>query len=99
MFEASGNLNIDAIARATWNPTVGTALSITYSFLATASEASEGDRTGFAAMTSAQEAGARTAMAAWSAVANITFTEVETGGRIRLGTNDQGDRSAAYAYY
>ncbi len=99
MYTASGNLNIDAIARATWNPAVGTALSITYSFLTTASQAWEGDRDGFAAMTLAQQAGARTAMATWSAVANITFTEVASGGQLRLGTNDQGDQSAAYAYY
>ncbi len=99
MYTASGNVNIDAIARATWNPAVGTALTITYSFLTTASQAWEGDQAGFAAMTLAQQAGARTAMATWSAVANITFMEVSSGGQLRLGTNDQGNNSAAYAYY
>ncbi len=99
MYTASGNNSIDAIARATWNPAVGSALSVTFSFLTTAAQAWEGDQKGFAAMTPAQQAGARAAMATWSAVANITFTQVETGGQIRLGTNDQGDESAAYAYY
>jgi len=57
------------------------------------------DAVGFAAMTAVQREGVKAAMASWSAVADIKFTEVASGGDIQLGTNDQGDDSAAYATY
>jgi serralysin len=83
--------------------TAGTAATATYSFMAAApSYASAGDRAGFAPMSEAQRSAVRQAFAAWSEVANITFTEVSDaggGGSIRLGTNRQNGVSVGYAFY
>ncbi|AVR95075.1 M10 family metallopeptidase C-terminal domain-containing protein [Pseudoduganella armeniaca] len=100
MVTPSGNTNIDALAYANWNAKLGGALTLTYSFPSAApANATAEDRSGFAPMTSAQKEDVRTAMAAWSAVANITFREVASGGQLQLASNDQGSTSAAYAYF
>lgn len=93
---ASGNNSIDALAETSWATAPGTAISLTYSFLSAAARSS--DASGFAPMSAAQQAAARSAMALWSSVANISFTEVASGGDIQLGTNDQGSASGGYAY-
>ncbi|MGF7176548.1 M10 family metallopeptidase C-terminal domain-containing protein [Azospirillum doebereinerae] len=86
-----------------WGGGLGTAATVTYSFMAASpSYAQSSDRLGFAAMSAAQRTAVRQALAAWSEVANIVFTEVAdtgNGGSIRFGTNRQGGSSAAYAYY
>ncbi|WUR13860.1 M10 family metallopeptidase C-terminal domain-containing protein [[Empedobacter] haloabium] len=100
MLTPSGNTKIDALAYASWNAKPGTPLTLTYSFPASAPPNATGeDRAGFAPMTAAQKDDVRTAMATWSAVANVTFREVTSGGKLQLATNDQGATSAAYAYY
>lgn len=95
----TGNNSIDALVYSSWNAQAGQAVILTYSFLtAVPASASTDDANGFAPMTAIQMAGVRTAMAAWAAVANITFREVASGGDIELGTNDQGQSSSGYAY-
>ncbi len=83
--------------------TAGTAASVTYSFMESApSYLGTDDRNGFAAMSQTQRAAVRQALAAWAAVANITFTEVSdsgSGGSMRFGTNAQQGVSVGYAYY
>ncbi|MFC0170311.1 DUF4214 domain-containing protein [Pseudoduganella danionis] len=75
------------------------AVTLTYSFMTVApSDGSIDDVRGFAPLTTAQQAAARAEMAVWAAVANITFTEVASGGDIQLGSNDQGNQSSGYAY-
>jgi Ca2+-binding RTX toxin-like protein len=69
---------------------VGTAVSVTYSFMAGVPTAYEtpADHPGFSTFDAAMQAGARRALASWAAVANLTFTEVADagdGGQIRLG--------------
>ncbi|RTR15536.1 matrixin family metalloprotease [Azospirillum griseum] len=84
---------------------VGTAATVTYSFMESApSYASTADKTGFAVLSTVQRAAVRLALAAWSEVANIFFVETADsansgqGGSIRFGSNRQTS-SAAYAYY
>jgi serralysin len=69
---------------------IGTAVSVTYSFMAgvPAGYESPGDHPGFAVFDAGMQAGARRALADWAAVANLTFTEVSDagdGGQIRFG--------------
>lgn len=80
---------------------VGAAVTVTYGFLTSARQISTADAAGFAAMNSAQQAAVRQALAAWSAVANVTFTEIAdpTAAAVAFGTNRQYGQSAAYAYY
>ncbi|CAO3439761.1 M10 family metallopeptidase C-terminal domain-containing protein [Azospirillum doebereinerae] len=82
---------------------VGTSALVTYSFMESpASYLGSGDRAGFAAMSQTQRGAVRQALAAWAAVARITFVEVADtgiGGAIRFATNAQHGVSAAYAYY
>ncbi|BAI71833.1 secreted protease [Azospirillum sp. B510] len=80
---------------------VGGAATITYGFLSSSRQVSSGDATGFAAMNTAQRTAVRQALAAWSAVANISFVEISdaASAEIAFGTNRQSGRSAAYAYY
>lgn len=95
----TGNNSIDSLVSASWNSSAGQAVSLTYSFLTRVpNDATLEDANGFAAMTSAQRAGVVKAMAAWSSVANITFTQVASGGNILIGTNNQGNASSGYAY-
>jgi Ca2+-binding RTX toxin-like protein len=94
----TGNIAIDALVYSSWNSNPGTPLSLTYSFLsAPPTDASSEDRDGFAPMTSVQRQAARDALKLWSQVANITFTEVSSGGKLQFGTNQQSN-SSGYAY-
>ncbi|UMR29529.1 DUF4214 domain-containing protein [Massilia sp. MB5] len=95
----TGINSIDSLVYGSWNSLPKTALNLTYSFLnAPPRDASSEDSNGFAAMNILQRDAARTALAKWASVANITFSEVLGGGQIQFGTNDQGSRSSAYAY-
>ena len=80
---------------------VGGAVTVTYAFLTSSRQVSSADSSGFATMSTAQRAAVRQALAAWSAVANITFVETTdvSGATIAFGTNRQYGQSAAYAYY
>lgn len=96
----SGNPVIDALVFSSWNPAPRSALALTFSFPAVpAPGASEDDRNGFEPLAPAQRDAVRAALAAWSAVASIVFTEVAAGGQLRFAANDQGTQSAAYAYF
>jgi serralysin len=102
MVPDSGNPIIDALSvnQYSWNSQAHTPASLTYSFMTKSpAGASDSDALGFVAMSAAQKLGAKAALALWSTVANVTFTEVANGGKLAFGTNDQGDVSAAYAYY
>jgi serralysin len=85
------------------NDSLGTPVTVTYSFMTTSpSYAWFDDSFGFAPMSGAQKSAARAALATWAEAANITFKEVSdagSGGVIRFGTNDQSGASGAYAYY
>ncbi|MRX06410.1 DUF4214 domain-containing protein [Pseudoduganella sp. FT25W] len=95
----TGNNSIDSLVSSSWNANAGQAVTLTYSFLTSVpKDATADDANGFAAMDATQQQGVRTAMAAWAAVANITFREVSSNGEIQLGTNDQGNGSSGYAY-
>ena len=80
---------------------VGGGTSVTYAFLTSARQISSADAFGFAAMSSAQRSAVRQALAAWNAVANISFVETAdvSTATIAFGTNRQSGRSAAYTYY
>jgi Ca2+-binding RTX toxin-like protein len=96
----TGNNAIDALFHSSWATQTKTPISLTYSFLTVAPVGTYWmDSVGFAAMTAGQREGVKAAMATWSAVANITYTEVASGGDLLLGTNDQGTASAGYATY
>jgi hypothetical protein len=95
----TGNNIIDSLASSSWSATPGTGVVLSYSFLtAPPSGAPAEDGAGFAPMTAVQQQGVRDAMAAWAAVANITYVPAAAAGDIQLGTNDQGDQSSGYAY-
>jgi len=90
---------IDSLVSSSWNSKAGTPVALTYSFLTSVpADATATDAKGFMPMNSVQEAAVRAAMDQWSAVANVTFTEVAQGGNIQIGTNDQGSTSGGYAY-
>ena len=83
-----------------WSDSLGTAASVTFSFLSTTpSYASADDSYGFAAANTSQRTASRWAMALWSTVANISFYEVTDSANsdIRIGTSTQ-DSSSGYAY-
>ncbi|NYE60144.1 hypothetical protein FHW58_001296 [Duganella sp. 1224] len=95
----TGNNAIDSLVYSSWNAQAGQRASLTYSFLTgVPADATAEDASGFAPMNAVQQQGVRTALAAWAAVANITFTEVGAGGNIQIGTNNQGQQSSGYAY-
>ncbi len=95
----TGNNSIDSLVSSSWNANAGQPVALTYSFLTSVpSDATADDASGFAPMTAVQQQGVRTALAAWAAVANISFTEVSGNGNIQIGTNDQGNASSGYAY-
>lgn len=71
---------------------------ITFSFMTTANSLRTNDVRGFQAMNAAAKQAARDALAQAAAVANLTFTEVESGGNIQFGTNNQLGKSGGYAY-
>ena len=80
---------------------VGGAVTVTYGFLTSSRQVSSADAAGFAAMNTAQRTAVRQALAAWSAVANISFVEISdaASAAVAFGTNRQSGQSAAYAYY
>lgn len=95
----TGNNAIDSLIYSSWGASPGTAVTLTYSFMTRVpTDATADDASGFAAMSAAQRTAVKVALATWSAVANVRFTEVATGGNIQLATNDQGAQSSAYAY-
>jgi hypothetical protein len=96
----TGNNAIDALVSSSWNPAAGTPVTLTYGFLTRAPlGASSDDRDGFQAMSSAQQAAVRAALAQWASVANIAFVQAEANaGNLQFGTNSQGTGSGAYAY-
>jgi serralysin len=96
---ATGNNSIDSLVYGSWNAQAYTPVTLTYSFLTRVpTTASADDRAGFAAMSATQQAAVRDALAQWSAVANITFTETTANlGNLQFGTNAQ-DNSSGYAY-
>jgi hypothetical protein len=103
-FLHTGNEYLDALLHSSWGTAAGQPIKLTYSFMQSAPEGLPAsvvadDAAGFAPMSAGQQSAARDAMAAWSAVANITFTEVAQDGDIQLGTNNQGERSGGYASY
>lgn len=73
--------------------------TLTFSFKAIADSLSAGDNYGFKPMSAAQKAAVRKVLDEVADIADITFTEVESGGNIQFGTNNQGQRSSGYAYY
>jgi serralysin len=97
---ATGINSIDALVYSSWNKSANQPVSLTFSFLQRAApDFSEDDGRDFEPMTAAQQAAVREALASWSSVANVTFTEVDGGGKLQFGTNDQrADGSSAYAY-
>src|SRR5471030_2954903 len=98
-FFTTGNNSIDALVYSSWTTSPGKAVSLSYSFMNVApSDGSADDVNGFAPMSFAQQQAVRTALASWAAVANVTFSEVVSGGNIQLGTNNQGSQSSGYAY-
>lgn len=101
-FAATGNYRLDALLYPDtnrWNDVapLGTPVVVSYSFLSSPAGNSS-DNFGFAAMSDTQKTGTRAAFAAWESVTNIKFVELSGGGDIRLGTNNQGFESSAYAY-
>lgn len=97
---SSGINSIDALAYSSWTTSPGTAATLAYRFMSSApADATADDAKGFQMMTFAQQQATRTALNAWSAVANLTFVEVDSGGQLRFATNDQSvNNSSAYAY-
>ncbi|SEN80016.1 Peptidase M10 serralysin C terminal [Duganella sp. CF517] len=99
MVTPTGINAIDALLHSSWTTTPGAGAALTYSFLSAApSGASADDANGFKPMTAAQQAAVKVALDTWAAVANVTFTQVASGGDIQVGTNNQGNDSGAYAY-
>ncbi|MBS99629.1 MAG: hypothetical protein CMI01_13250 [Oceanospirillaceae bacterium] len=76
---------------------VGDAAAITYSFLS--SVPSYYTTSGFSAFTALQEQATRDVLDDIEAVANVTFTEVFSGGALSFGMDAQSSGSAGYAYY
>ena len=105
--QPSGLNSIDSLAYGQkWGDALGTGVDLTYSFGTTDSvyiDAYPGNAPtqGFAEFTDAQKAAARDALDTWSAVANVTFTEVTdsatVAGDIRFGVTDVA-APTAYAY-
>ncbi len=106
----SGDASIDPIIAGThWTWSSGEARQLTYSFATATSQwiafYGDGEPTaaGFDTLTAAHSAAARLALAAWQAVANVTFVEVsdnavDPGGVLRFGRGDFADE-AAHAYF
>ena len=88
---------------ARWNypATLGTPASVTYSFMhAVPAYEAPADHPSFMPLDASMQAATRAAMGAWTAVANVTFTEVSDaghGGEIRVGSNEMG--YGGYSYY
>ncbi|WP_448208564.1 M10 family metallopeptidase C-terminal domain-containing protein, partial [Azospirillum sp. sgz302134] len=105
---SSGNTNIDALLAGSayrWNANtaVGTAVTLTYSFLTsvpTYYASSAAERSGFQAVTAGMQTGIQSALAFYEQVANVKFTyDASGGGQLTFGQCNMGSGSAAYAYY
>ncbi|MEI6245253.1 MAG: matrixin family metalloprotease, partial [Acidobacteriota bacterium] len=109
----SGNTDVDAVLTGStkwWHDgsnVVGTASvngmsnakhALTFSFMTVANSLSANDARGFQAMTTNVKQAVRDALAYAATVANVTFTETDTGGDIQFGTNNQQGKSGGYAY-
>lgn len=72
--------------------------NLTYSFLHSTPAGQK--MSGFASMDAAQKQAMRDALAYYSKLINVSFTELTDGseGNLNFGMNDQGSASAAYAY-
>src|SRR5690242_15390023 len=72
---------------------LGTTVSLTYSFMNAVPAYDGYEHPGFATPSATLQSAIRSALAAWSAVANVTFTQVPDagdGGQIRIGMMDIG---------
>lgn len=98
---SSGINSIDALVGASWSSQPGSAAALSFSFFGTQLPAGlpERDARGYRPMDPAQQQAVREALAAWAAVAAVTFVELPQGQRadIGFGTNDQGHASSGYA--
>lgn len=109
----SGNSDIDAVLTGStqWWHDSSNAIStagvagmsnakheLTFSFMAVANSAQANDNRGFQAMNDTSKQAVRDALAYAATIANVTFTEVESGGNIQFGTNNQQGKSGGYAY-
>ena len=74
---------------------IGTGATISYSFLT--SVPSYFSTSGFRAFNATEQQGARDALQAWSAVANLQFEEVSGVGAMTFGMNSQSG-SSGYGY-
>lgn len=72
--------------------------TLTFSFMAVANSARTTDTDGFQAMTDTTKTAVRAALAYVSTVANVSFEEVDTGGNIQFGTDNQHGKSGGYAH-
>lgn len=72
--------------------------ALTFSFMTVANSARANDNLGFQAMNDSSKDAVRAALAYAAKVANLTFEEVESGGNIQFGTNNQQHKSGGYAY-
>ena len=79
-------------------PSAGARHALTYSFMADATALNATDAHGFQALNSDQQAKVREALAEFSRVAKLSFTEVASGGNLQYGANVQA-ASAGYASY
>lgn len=98
-FFATGNNSIDSLVYSSWASSPGKTVTLSYSFMRFApSDGSADDVNGFAPMSDFQKQAVRTALATWSAVANLKFVELSANANIQLATNNQGNQSSGYAY-
>jgi Ca2+-binding RTX toxin-like protein len=92
----------DSSVRWNSNAALGTAVTLSYSFMNQVPfYAKVDDAQGFKPMTDTQKTAVREALAAIAETTNVTFVEVSdlgSGGQLRFGTNFQAG-SAGYAYY
>ncbi|MDD5175824.1 MAG: DUF4214 domain-containing protein [Sterolibacterium sp.] len=91
-------LHLQADPNQRWNggSSVGTPVSLTYSFMASAADgATEDGETGFRALTAAQQQIVRNVLAEYGAIANITFTQTsnQATAQVRFGTSSQAGSS------
>lgn len=105
----SGNINIDALLAGgnAWFHTAGASGEVpsavarhdlTYSFIDSSAGLNGADANGFQVLDESHKQAVRDALAAISAVANLRFTEVGSGGDIKYGSNVQ-TASGGYASY
>ena len=88
---------VDAVGSAVDAPSgIGNSVELSYSFLQV--PAAYNMTSGFAAFSETQAVATREALAQWSAVARVEFTEVSGIGELTFGMNTQSG-TAGYAYY